>query len=116
MPSCRLNVHENKFADELLGHRDSAACRWTLARVQAGLDAFVGKGTIVVLANREPIRHHALAQALNMPEAEQATRMRAMRAVVAEFNAYRWVGDLLMDAAFARVDREHHQHQWHRGH
>lgn len=58
---------------------------------------------------------HALAQALNMPEAEQATRMRAMRAVVAEFNAYRWVGEMLMDAALARADREHHQYQWHTG-
>jgi trehalose 6-phosphate synthase len=55
---------------------------------------------------------HALAQALNMPRAEQVTRMRAMRAVVAEFNAYRWVGEMLMDTALARVDREHHQHQW----
>jgi trehalose 6-phosphate synthase len=53
---------------------------------------------------------HALAQASNMPEAGQATRMRAMRAVVAEFNASRWVGEMLMDAARARVGRKHHQH------
>jgi hypothetical protein len=31
------------------------------ARVQAGLDAFVGNGPIVVLANREPIRHDPAA-------------------------------------------------------
>jgi trehalose 6-phosphate synthase len=57
---------------------------------------------------------HALAQALSMSQPEQATRMRAMRAVVAEFNAYRWVGEMLTDAALLGADRAHdgHKRDW----
>jgi trehalose 6-phosphate synthase len=44
----------------------------------------------------------ALASALCMPEAEQAARMRAMRAFVAEFNVYRWAGRMLVDSARLR--------------
>jgi trehalose 6-phosphate synthase len=44
----------------------------------------------------------ALAAALTMPAAEQAERMRAMRAVVAHFNVYRWAGRMLIDAAQLR--------------
>ncbi len=40
-----------------------------------------------------------LARALNMTQDEQAKRMRAMRRVVAEFNVYRWVGEMLTDAS-----------------
>ena len=44
----------------------------------------------------------ALATALAMPPDEQAERMRAMRALVAEFNVYRWAGRMLVDAARVR--------------
>jgi trehalose 6-phosphate synthase len=44
----------------------------------------------------------ALATALAMPPAEQAERMRAMRAHVSEFNVYRWAGRMLADAARLR--------------
>jgi trehalose 6-phosphate synthase len=44
----------------------------------------------------------ALATALRMSEREQADRMRAMRALVAEFNVYRWAGRMLVDAARLR--------------
>ncbi|WP_242392425.1 trehalose-6-phosphate synthase [Anaeromyxobacter oryzisoli] len=44
----------------------------------------------------------ALATALAMPPAEQAERMRAMRAHVGEFNVYRWAGRMLADAARLR--------------
>ena len=44
----------------------------------------------------------ALATALAMPAAQQAERMRAMRAVVAEQNVYRWAGRMLTDAARLR--------------
>jgi trehalose 6-phosphate synthase len=44
----------------------------------------------------------ALAAALAMPEAEQAERMRAMRAVVQDLNVYRWAGRMLVDAARLR--------------
>ena len=55
----------------------------------------------------------ALAEALTMTREEQARRMGAMRAVVAEFNAYRWVVEILTDAAHLRANRElHHQTDW----
>ena len=41
----------------------------------------------------------ALAEALQMPEAEQARRMRQLRATVARFDATWWSGELLRDAA-----------------
>jgi len=41
----------------------------------------------------------AIADALNMPAEEQVTRMRTMRDVVEQFNAYRWTADILTDAA-----------------
>jgi len=44
----------------------------------------------------------ALATALAMPAAQQAERMRAMRAVIAEQNVYRWAGRMLTDAARLR--------------
>jgi trehalose 6-phosphate synthase len=44
----------------------------------------------------------ALAAALAMPSDEQRDRMRAMRALVAEFNVYRWAGRMLVDAARLR--------------
>jgi trehalose 6-phosphate synthase len=44
----------------------------------------------------------ALATALRMPVLEQQDRMRAMRALVAEFNVYRWAGRMLVDAARLR--------------
>jgi trehalose 6-phosphate synthase len=44
----------------------------------------------------------ALAAALAMPHSEQRERMRAMRALVREFNVYRWAGRMLVDAARLR--------------
>ena len=44
----------------------------------------------------------ALATALRMSADEQRERMRAMRALVAEFNVYRWAGRMLLDAARLR--------------
>jgi trehalose 6-phosphate synthase len=44
----------------------------------------------------------ALALALRMPPAEQADRMRSMRALISEFNVYRWAGRMLVDAARLR--------------
>ena len=40
----------------------------------------------------------ALHLALTMPLVEQRARMRSMRAIVQEFNVYRWAGRMLMDA------------------
>jgi trehalose 6-phosphate synthase len=44
----------------------------------------------------------AIGTALTMSHAEQAVRMRSMRAVVAELNVYRWAGRMLVDAASLR--------------
>ena len=44
----------------------------------------------------------ALAAALAMPAAEQAERMRAMRAFVQDLNVYRWAGRMLVDASRLR--------------
>jgi trehalose 6-phosphate synthase len=44
----------------------------------------------------------ALAMALEMPPEEQRERMSAMRALVAEFNVYRWAGRMLVDATRVR--------------
>lgn len=44
----------------------------------------------------------ALAIALSMPEAEQKDRMASMRALLAQFNVYRWAGKMLVDAARLR--------------
>jgi trehalose 6-phosphate synthase len=44
----------------------------------------------------------ALLTALRMPRREQQDRMRSMRALVAEFNVYRWAGRMLVDAARVR--------------
>jgi trehalose-6-phosphate synthase len=45
---------------------------------------------------------HAMADALSMSDGDQSRRMRAMRAVVAEFNTYRWAGEMLADGARLR--------------
>ncbi len=45
---------------------------------------------------------HALAAALSMPQSEQRDRMRSMRALIKEFNVFRWAGKMLMDAARIR--------------
>jgi trehalose 6-phosphate synthase len=43
-----------------------------------------------------------LSEALEMPTTEQARRMRALRGVVKRNNSYKWVGDMLADAASVR--------------
>ena len=45
---------------------------------------------------------NALYQALTMPEFEQQERMRSMRSMVRDFNVYRWVGRMLIDASKIR--------------
>lgn len=45
----------------------------------------------------------ALAAALAMPPDEQRARLRAMRALLRQFNVYRWAGRMLSDAAQVRA-------------
>ncbi len=44
----------------------------------------------------------AMATALSMSRAEQRERLRSMRALVSQFNVYRWAGRMLIDAADVR--------------
>ncbi len=44
----------------------------------------------------------ALYRGLAMPELEQRERMRSMRALVRDFNVFRWAGRMLLDAARIR--------------
>ncbi len=44
----------------------------------------------------------AIHYALKMPAAEQGERMRSMRALVRDFNIYRWAGRMLLDASRQR--------------
>ena len=44
----------------------------------------------------------AMAVALAMPPDEQRDRMRSMRALISQFNVYRWAGSMLVDAARLR--------------
>jgi trehalose-6-phosphate synthase len=44
----------------------------------------------------------ALYRAVTMPAVEQRERMRSMRALVKDFNVYRWAGRMLLDAARLR--------------
>lgn len=44
----------------------------------------------------------ALFHALTMPAFEQQERMRSMRAMVRDFNVYRWAGKMLLDASRLR--------------
>jgi trehalose 6-phosphate synthase len=46
-----------------------------------------------------------LAEALRMSDGEQARRMRAMRAVVAELNSFWWAGQMLQDATARSTQR-----------
>ena len=47
----------------------------------------------------------AVRDALLMPAEEQRARMRSMRALLQEFNVYRWAGRMLLDAARMRNRR-----------
>ena len=47
----------------------------------------------------------ALHVGLTMPVAEQRDRIRIMRALISEFNVYRWAGRMLLDAAAMRRRR-----------
>jgi trehalose 6-phosphate synthase len=45
-----------------------------------------------------------LAEALSMTDDEQSRRMRTMRSTVAEFNIYRWAGEMMKDATRVRTN------------
>jgi trehalose 6-phosphate synthase len=93
----------------------AAACTWPLSFAAARddergvlvLSHFTGAArelTEALVVNPYDIDQasSSLANALSMPPAEQAERMRAMRAYVSHFNVYRWAGRMIVDAARLR--------------
>jgi len=46
----------------------------------------------------------SILRALEMPDEEQALRMRRMRANVKDHNVYRWAANLLSDLTEIRID------------
>jgi trehalose 6-phosphate synthase len=48
----------------------------------------------------------ALLKALSMSAQDQAQRLRLMRSAVAQFDVYRWAGEILTDAAHLRRQRD----------
>jgi trehalose 6-phosphate synthase len=62
-------------------------------------------GALLVDPNAIDGAAHVLAAALRLAANDQATRMRAMRSVVARFNTYWWAGQMLHDAAQVRGPR-----------
>ena len=72
------------------------------------LSAFAGAArelTAALIINPTDLNACAetVAAALCMPAAEQATRLRVMRSVVARYNTYRWAEEMLTDAARLRA-------------
>lgn len=56
-------VQRNKREDDRLGRRDPNVHPWTVEHIEACADALDEAWPIVVLANREPIRHDRAADA-----------------------------------------------------
>ena len=90
----------NLVAKEFLAARDDVRGVLVLSRY-TGAARELGEALLVNPYDLEEASA-ALATALSMPEAEQAERMRALRAHVSEFNVYRWAGRMLSDAARLR--------------
>ncbi|HET8733926.1 MAG TPA: trehalose-6-phosphate synthase, partial [Anaeromyxobacteraceae bacterium] len=90
----------NLVAKEFVSARDDARGVLVLSR-------FTGAGrelSEALLVNPYDIDEaaNALGAAVRMPVEEQEQRMRALRAMVAEFNVYRWAGRMLLDATRVR--------------
>jgi trehalose 6-phosphate synthase len=90
----------NLVAKEFVASRDDERGVLVLSRF-AGAARELSDALIVNPYDLEQASH-ALERAIEMPPVEQGDRMRAMRAVVAQNNVYRWAGRMLLDAAGLR--------------
>ena len=90
----------NLVAKEFVSSRDDERGVLVLSRFAGAAQQLRG----ALMVNPYKIEESAirLAEALQMPEQEQADRMRSMRTVVAEFNAFWWAGQMIEDAANSR--------------
>ena len=93
----------NLVAKEFVGARDDEAGVLILSRF-AGASGELHEALIVNPYDIDQCAD-ALAAALAMPPEEQRERMRSMRAIVQEFNVYRWAGRMLLDGARMRARR-----------
>jgi trehalose 6-phosphate synthase len=100
----------NLVAKEFVAARDDNQGVLVLSRFTGAAHQL----TDALLVNPYDIDHsaEALARALTMTSEEQAERMRAMRGIVAEFNAYRWVAEMLTDAGGLVANRDLHDLNW----
>jgi trehalose 6-phosphate synthase len=101
--ACHVNSLDdgmNLVAKEFVSARDDEQGVLALSRFAGAAGELAG----ALLFNPYDLDGAAdsLADALTMAPAQQAERMRAMRAQVARHNVYRWAGRLLLDAAGAR--------------
>lgn len=90
----------NLVSKEFVAARDDEQGVLVLSRF-AGAAAELADALIVNPYDLEEVSE-ALERAAQMPRAEQAERMRVLRAMVAENNVYRWAGRMLLDAAQLR--------------
>ena len=98
----------NLVAKEFVTARDDERGVLVLSRFAGAARELTG----AVLVNPWAIDESAdaLAEALRMEDEQQSSRMRAMRAIVAEFNSYRWAAEMLSDGARLRaVPRPSHE-------
>ena len=101
--ACHVNSLDdgmNLVAKEFVSARDDERGVLVLSRFTGAAAELSG----AILVNPHDIDGvaDALAGAVTMPPADQASRMRAMRTQVAEHNVFRWAGRLLLDAAATR--------------
>jgi trehalose 6-phosphate synthase len=101
--ACHVNSLDdgmNLVAKEFVAARDDDQGMLVLSRF-AGAAAELSGALLVNPYDLDQVAD-TLADALTLPPFDQAGRMRAMRAQVAEHNVYRWAGRLLLDAAELR--------------
>lgn len=90
----------NLVAKEFISARDDLRGALVLSRF-TGAARELGEALLVNPYDLEEASS-AIADALSMSPVEQAARMRALRATVAEFNVFRWAGRMLVEAARVR--------------
>src|SRR4029079_12530122 len=93
----------NLVAKEFVCARDDERGVLVLSRFAGAAQQLTG--ALMVDPHAIDASAHVLAGALHLPDDEQATRMRAMRSIVARFNTYWWAGQMLDDAARVRGAR-----------
>jgi trehalose 6-phosphate synthase len=90
----------NLVAKEFVSSRDDERGALVLSQF-TGAARELHEALIVNPYHTEQIAE-AIHHALHMPASEQRERMRSMRALVRDFNIYRWAGRMLLDASRQR--------------